>query len=286
MKKLTLLLFIAILLTACQPAATPQPTTIPPTEPPLSPQDIANSWQEVLNKGDIDATLSHLAEDAVVKISPAGPEGDAVFTGHTEIRGWYETLAAGKGITTLSDCKVNSETITCLDTYTDEGLKSMGVDFIEGEWVAVIKEGKIQSYTFTTTPESLAKLAPPPEPTPAPTQELVITQLTGIYKTSVGPNAYDIEPIQYLLELRKDLRWFVRDPNDGFVYVQGYYTSTPDQIVIKGTGGPVIGSCVNIENTYGWSAEGDKLTFTAISVDAKCEGQTFFFTQKPFTLQP
>ena len=34
MKKLALLLFVAILLTACQPAATPQPTAIPVIEPP------------------------------------------------------------------------------------------------------------------------------------------------------------------------------------------------------------------------------------------------------------
>lgn len=286
MKKQTLLLLVAILLTACQPAATPQPILVLPTEPPLSLQDIATSWQEVLNQGDIDAALSYLAENAVVTIKPAGPQGDAVFTGHTEIRGWYETLTAGKGVTTLSDCKVNDETITCLDTYADEGLKSMGVDFIDGDWVAVIKDGKIQSYTFTTSPASLAKLAPP-EPTPAPTQVLVITQLVGIYKTSVGPNAYDIEAGQYLLELREDLRWFVRDPNDpSFIYTQGYYTSTADQIVIKGTGGPVIGSCSYIENTYGWTAEGDKLTFTAISVDDKCGGEKLFFTENPFTLQP
>jgi hypothetical protein len=34
MKKFALLLLVAILLTACQPAATPQPTAIPVTEPP------------------------------------------------------------------------------------------------------------------------------------------------------------------------------------------------------------------------------------------------------------
>lgn len=177
---------------------------------------------------------------------------------------------------------MNGETVTCLDKYEDEGLKAMGVDFIEGEWAAVFRDGKIQSYTFTMTPESLAKFPPPPEPTPA----LVIVDLPGAYRTGVGPNSYEIETGQYLLELKEDGRWFVRDPNDKFIYNQGYYTSTPDQIVIKGTGGPVIGSCANIESTYGWSAEGDKLTFTAISVDAICEGQMFFFTQKPFTLQP
>jgi hypothetical protein len=280
MKKLTLLLFIALLLTACQPAATPQPTPIPPTKAPTL-QDVANAWLAALNKGDIEAALSYLADDATVTIIPPAA-GDGVYTGHGEIRGWYTSLVAGKGVTTLSDCRVDGETVTCLDIYADEGLKSMGVDFIEGSWVADIRNGMIQSYTFTMTPESLAKFPPPPEPT----QELVITQLAGIYKTSIGPNTYDIEPGQYLLKLREDLRWFVVDPNDGFIYVQGYYTNTADQIVIKGTGGPVIGSCVNIENTYGWTAEGADLTFAPINVDAGCEGQKFFFTTNPFVLQP
>lgn len=152
MKNLTLLLLIAILLTACGP----------------KPLDVVNSWVAALNKGDIDTALSYLADDATVTISPAGPEGDATFTGHAEIRGWYETLTAGKGVTTLSNCKMDGETMTCKDVYFDEGLKSMGVDFLEGEWVAIIQDGKIQSYTFTTSPASLAKLAPPPTEPPAP----------------------------------------------------------------------------------------------------------------------
>jgi ketosteroid isomerase-like protein len=145
MKKLTFLLLVAILLTACGP----------------KPLDVVNAWVAALNKGDINATLSHLADDATVTIVPPA-EGDGVYNGHAEIRGWYESLAAAKGVTTLSDCQANGETVTCLDTYADEGLKAMGVDFIEGTWVAVIRDGKIQSYTFTITPESLAKFPPPP----------------------------------------------------------------------------------------------------------------------------
>jgi hypothetical protein len=152
MKKLTLLLLIAALLTACGPA----------------PQEAINSWQEAMNAGDMDKALSYLAEDAVVTIIPA-MEGDGIYNGHAEIRGWYEPLLASKGVTTLSDCNVNGETVTCLETYTDEGLKSMGVDFIEGDFVAVVHEEMIQSYTLTIKPESLAKFPPPPEPTVEPT---------------------------------------------------------------------------------------------------------------------
>lgn len=180
MKKLTLLLFVAILLTACQPVAPPEPTdVIPPTQPPPSHQDVANAWLEVLNKGDIDATLSYLDASATVTIIPPA-EGDGIYTGHAEIRGWYESLMAGKGVTTLSDCKIDGETITCIDAYEDEGLKSMGVDFIEGTWEAVIRDGKIQSYTFTMSEESLAKFPPPPS-TPVEAVAGSINDLVGVW---------------------------------------------------------------------------------------------------------
>lgn len=141
-----LLCLFALLLSACAP----------------SPQKVADAWQAALNAGDIDKALSFLAEDAVVSIVPPGPDGVGSYTGYAEIRGWYETMVAAKGSTTLSGCKIDGGTISCLDTYSDEGLKSMGVDFIEGQWVAVVSGGKIRSYTATITPESLAKFPPPP----------------------------------------------------------------------------------------------------------------------------
>ncbi len=146
----------------------------PPAEPEsaavevLAPEVIADSWTKALAAGDIDAALSYLAEDAAVEIIPAGPDGDGVYKGLAEIRGWYETIVAAKGVGTLIDCKTDGANLNCFNTYADEGLKSMGVDFIEGDWKAVISDGKIQSYTFTITPESLAKFPPPPEPTASP----------------------------------------------------------------------------------------------------------------------
>ncbi len=161
MKKLALLLFVGVLLTACGP----------------KPEDLVASWQEAINKGDIDAALSYLANDATVTIIPPA-EGDGIYNGHEEIRGWYETMVAAKGQGTTDNCRVDGESVTCRDTYTDEGLKGMGVDFIEGEYAAVVQDGKIQSYTFTISPESLAKF-PPPEP--VETLAGSITDLLGVW---------------------------------------------------------------------------------------------------------
>jgi ketosteroid isomerase-like protein len=130
------------------------------------PLSVVEAWATALNAHDIDSALSYLAGDAVVTLVPAAPGTSGVFTGPEEIRGWYDGQAAGNATTTLSDCQVEGETVTCTDTYTDDGLQAMGVDFIDGAYVAVVRDGKIRSYVFTMSPESLAKLGPPPEALP------------------------------------------------------------------------------------------------------------------------
>lgn len=149
MKNLILVLCVSILLASCAPA----------------PKDVVDSWQKALNEGRIDEALSYLTDDATVTIIPPA-QGDGIYSGREEIRGWYETIAAGKGSGALRGCITDGNTLTCVSTYADEGLKAMGVDFIEGNWEAVIQNGKIKSYIFTITPESLAKF-PPPEPVEA-----------------------------------------------------------------------------------------------------------------------
>ena len=130
------------------------------------PISVVNAWHDGLNEYDIDTALSYLAEGAVVTIVPPLDGGSGVYSGKEEIRGLYEGFVAANFSCALSDCQVDGETVTCIDTYTDDGLKAMGVDFIEGEWVAAVREGKIQSYTYTISAESLAKFPPPPEAVP------------------------------------------------------------------------------------------------------------------------
>ncbi|MFN2291430.1 MAG: nuclear transport factor 2 family protein [Anaerolineae bacterium] len=120
------------------------------------PLTIVNSWLEALNSGDVDAALSYLADGAQIT-------SDRVYTGKEEIRGWYERQVEANAVSTLSDCQVDGETVTCQSVYADDGLQAIGVDSLEGELVLVVSDGKIQSYTFTMSPESLAKLPPPPE---------------------------------------------------------------------------------------------------------------------------
>ena len=132
------------------------PVTLCAQEPDA--MSVINAWLEAVNAGDIDAALSYLADDAVVQIVPPAPGTSGVFSGKEEIRGWYEALVAQHGGATLSDCQVDGEKVTCVNAYWEDSLRSLGLDSIVGEWVAVVREGKLQSYTFTQSDESLAAM--------------------------------------------------------------------------------------------------------------------------------
>ncbi len=122
------------------------------------PLSIVDAWVAALNAGDIDGALSYVADDAVVTIVPPQPGTSGVFTGKGEIRGWYETIVGEHGVTTLSDCQVDGETVTCVNTYAADSITAMGLDSLVAEWVAVVRDGKLQSYSWTITDESLAEL--------------------------------------------------------------------------------------------------------------------------------
>jgi ketosteroid isomerase-like protein len=132
------------------------------------PMSVINPWVEALNAGDIDGALSYLADDVVVQVLPPAPGTTGVFTGKEEVRGWYETVVGQNGLTVLSDCQIDGETVTCVNTYAEDSFKSIGIDSVVAEWVAVVRDGKLQSYTFTMSDESLAALmaamAPPEMP--------------------------------------------------------------------------------------------------------------------------
>ena len=117
------------------------------------------AWNDAQNAGDADAALAFLADDAFITLVPPPMEGhDGIFRGKEEIRAWWENLYALNGASTVSNCQVEGETVTCLLNYTDDSLKALGLDSIDNEFVVIVREGKIQTYTATMTEESLAAL--------------------------------------------------------------------------------------------------------------------------------
>ena len=117
------------------------------------------AWNDAQNAGDVDAALAFLADDAFITLVPPPMEGhDGIFRGKEEIRAWWENLYSLNGVSTVSNCQVEGETVTCLLNYTDDSLKALGLDSIDNEFVVIVREGKIQTYTATMTEESMAAL--------------------------------------------------------------------------------------------------------------------------------
>ena len=133
------------------------------------PVSLIMAWNEAQNAGDADAALSFMAEAAYIQLVPPPMEGhDGIFRGKDEIRAWWENLYALNGASTVSDCQVAGETVTCLLNYTDDSLKALGLASINNDTVFVVREGKIQTYTATITEASMAAMmaAMPPQSMP------------------------------------------------------------------------------------------------------------------------
>ena len=133
------------------------------------PVSMITSWNDAMNAYNADAVLAFLADDAYIQLVPPPMEGhDGVFRGKEEIRAWWENLYSLNAASTVSNCQVEGETVTCLLNYTDDGLKALGLASIDNDFVVTVQDGKIQTYTATMTDESLAALmaAMPPQAMP------------------------------------------------------------------------------------------------------------------------
>jgi hypothetical protein len=161
------------------------------------PVSMIIDWNDAQNAGDADAALAFLADDAYIQLVPPPMEGhDGIFRGKEEMRAWWEGLYSLNGVSSVSNCQVEGETVTCLLNYTDDSLKALGLESIDNEFVVIVREDKIQSYTATMTDESLAALmaamTPPVMPEtggsacPISTIVTILGALIGVSGLSLG----------------------------------------------------------------------------------------------------
>jgi len=288
MKRIVFVLSVAlVLLTACgstpeltkppEPTRAPEPTPEPPTS-------IVDGWVTALNVGDVEAALSYLADDAVLTfVPPPIPGDDGIFSGKEEIRGWYQGLAAGKGVTTLSNCQVKGEQITCQTTYADAGLKSEGIDFLAFEWVATVRDGKIRGYTSTATPETVARLAEPTSVPVTPLPSFVYGGYTTIITKEDVPAGLSSElaagiPGKYEITYGPDGRMTL--VRDGKEMARGTFRLKGDQLLLNAddTGD----YACQMFARYTWAIDGKNLMLTKLQDG--CDGRVVVIADHPLVL--
>lgn len=129
------------------------------------PAAVVTARIEAMNAGDVDAAIAYFADDAVYKFVDPPPGVPDTFAGKDEIRGRLETLVAVNASMEVEIQQVDGDKVTALTKFADDGLKEMGVGFIEGIEEYTVQDGKITSYQWTMTEASKAKVAaamPPP----------------------------------------------------------------------------------------------------------------------------
>ena len=134
----------------------------------MTPEEVVTAMIEAESAGDIEAQVALFADDAVYAVLPPSPDMPEPIVGTEAIRVRRAGIAAVNAESTTEITQVDGNIVTTLSRYTDDDLKSMGLDYIEGVEEYVIEDGKITSYTWTMTEESLAEFmaAMPPETMP------------------------------------------------------------------------------------------------------------------------
>ena len=178
MRMIAVLMLVAIL---AQPVALYAQET--------DPVAVVMGRAEALNAGDVEATAAFFAEDAVYNIIPPPPGVQGTFNGLEEIRGRLTDVIATNANIEIEISQVEGDKVTTLTRYAADDLQSMGLSFIEGIEEYAVQDGKITSYTWTTTEESMAKLMevePQPEELPETGGQTVPVYVLAIVLGSVA----------------------------------------------------------------------------------------------------
>jgi branched-chain amino acid transport system substrate-binding protein len=164
--RITLLVMtIAILAAACNPAQTPAaiPTTLGPTAavptavgPTVAtdPASVAKAIHQAMNNQNLEAAMALVADNAVFKNAP--PSG-ATLSDREAIRGWIKRQVDTKTIAEISDVKVNGDTATFTGKVTRGGATLAA----HTSGAMTVTNGKITLWDFNPPSAPAAQAADP-----------------------------------------------------------------------------------------------------------------------------
>jgi len=124
---------------------------------PTDPASVIRAYTDAANAGDVEAAIAWWADDATCTVLPAAVMGQAVFTGKAHIRSLAEALIAQHSRTDLEELQVDGERVTALSRSHVDSVRRLGVEALEATAEAIVRDGKIQSATYTFT-DTVARL--------------------------------------------------------------------------------------------------------------------------------
>ena len=109
-----------------------------------------------MNVWDLDSVMSLYADDIVVTMTPGANGPPDVFTGKEEVRAFLESYNDQNFKVEYEIVSVEGDTVTLtVQSWTDD-TRQLGIAPLTGTEVHVIQNGKVQSYSWTMSEESMA----------------------------------------------------------------------------------------------------------------------------------
>ena len=120
------------------------------TQNPLS---VVQQYDAAWNTHDLEAVMTCFADDAVVTQVPPPPDG-GTYQGKEQIRRWVEAQLPGFHVDSR-DHHTSGDTVTWTSLVTGDMFRQMGFSQpLEAQAEAVVRDGKIVSFTATNPPVS------------------------------------------------------------------------------------------------------------------------------------
>jgi ketosteroid isomerase-like protein len=118
---------------------------------------IKNEFDATWNTNDAEAVLAHFTDDAVVCPVPPLPGAPEVFRGEDEVRGFVQMLIPNFHVESR-DYRARGDTVSWYATVTSDTVRQMGVDSLSADCEAIVRDGKVVSFTPRFTQETLERL--------------------------------------------------------------------------------------------------------------------------------
>ena len=117
------------------------------------PLAVVQAIDAACNANNVDRALELFADDAVVTHLPPPSPDTGVHRGKQQIRAWLEVLLQHFHVAARNH-RAAGERVTWDATVSADILRRMGLASGEGSVEAVVCEGKITSFTLTTSLDS------------------------------------------------------------------------------------------------------------------------------------
>lgn len=115
---------------------------------------LVHALNDACNADDIARALACFAADALVQTLPPPPSGRALWRGTEQVRAFLQWQADEHFHVTSHNIQVRGTTVTWDSAVSLASFRQLGLDPVAVAVEAVVRAGKISSFTGTLSPET------------------------------------------------------------------------------------------------------------------------------------